>query len=309
MIKNGAELINMGVQKIPTLVDPIIPKVGLIALTGTSDIGKSTMLLQLCSDIVLHDKFLEFPISANHKSTIYVSTEDDMFSISYRLQKLKGSDEEKLKKMRFVFSTDDLVKTIDDELNREKADVVAIDTFADIYSSEMNQVNKVRTFMNDYYNLAIKHQCLIIFNHHTGKYTEEKPPNKNNVIGSQGFEGKARLVMELRPDYGDSSKRHLCIVKGNYLGAEYKESSFELSFDPEKGFQRTGNRTDFDLLVKPKLFKPVANKDVEKALAIQLRKEKKSYRAIAEALKEKGYDVPKSTISDWLRPLSDRKKS
>ena len=62
-VKNGAELMNMGITKIPTLVDPIIPKVGIISLVGTSDIGKSTLLLQLCSDITLNDTFLDFPIN------------------------------------------------------------------------------------------------------------------------------------------------------------------------------------------------------------------------------------------------------
>jgi RecA-family ATPase len=301
-VKNGAELLNMSITKIPTLVDPIIPKVCLMALTGTSDIGKSTMLLQLCCDIALNDRFLDFPINAEHKSAIYVSTEDDMYSISYRLQKLKGCDEEKLKNMRFIFNSDNLVKTIDSELTNQKADVVVIDTFTDVYPGEMNQINKVRTFMNDYFNLAIKHQCLVIFNHHTGKYTEEKPPSKNNAIGSAGFEGKARVVIELRPDYSGSSKKHFCIVKGNYLGNEYKESSFELSFDEKSGFKRTGIRTDFNLLAKPKLFKPVANRDVEKEMALKLRKEKKSIRTIADTLK-----VPKSTVADWVRSMSDQK--
>lgn len=301
-IMNGAELLKMGITKIPTLVDPIIPKVCIGAVTGTSDIGKTTMLLQLCSDIVLKDEFLGFPIKAVHKSTIYVSTEDDKYTVSYRMQRLAGCDEEKLKRMRFLFSTDNLVKTIDDELTRQKADLVVIDTFTDIYPGEMNQVNKVRYFLNDYFDLAIKHQCLIIFNHHTGKYTEENPPNKKNSIGSAGFEGKARLVVELRPDYNDDSKRHFCIVKANYLAPEYKKSSYELSYDEKSGFQNTGNRTLFGLLAKPKLFKPVANKDVEKEMAVKLRKEKKSIRVIAETLK-----VPKSTVSDWLKPLSDQK--
>ena len=111
-ILNGAELLHMNILKIPTLIDPIIPKVGLIALIGTSDIGKSTLLLELCNDIALKDKFLDFNINALHKSTIYVSTEDDQYSISFRIQGLKGCDEELLKNTRYIFNTQDLLKHI-----------------------------------------------------------------------------------------------------------------------------------------------------------------------------------------------------
>ena len=87
---DGAELLNMRITKIPTLIDPILPKVCLMALIGSSDIGKSSLLLQLCYDIVLNNNFLGFPINAKHMSTLYVSTEDDKFAVSNRLQKLKG---------------------------------------------------------------------------------------------------------------------------------------------------------------------------------------------------------------------------
>lgn len=301
-IITGLDLLNMGIKSIPTLVDPIMPKVCLMALIGSSDIGKSTMLLQLSSDIALNEEFLDFKINATHKSTIYVSTEDDQYAISNRLQHLEGSDPDMMKNMRFIFDSNDLVKKLDAALNDQKADLVAIDTFTDIFTGEMNQVNKVRSFMNDYYNLAIKHQCAIIFNHHTGKYTEEKPPSKTNSIGSAGFEGKVRMLMELRQDFSNPSKRHLCIVKGNYLGPEYKASSFELNFDPVTGFKRTGERKEYTELMKPRIFKPTPNKEA-KELAVQLHQENKTIREIATELSRQGFNFGKSTIGDWIKAV------
>jgi hypothetical protein len=153
--------------------------------------------------------------------------------------------------------------------------------------------------MNEFFNLAQKYQCTIAFNHHTGKYTEERPPNKNNSIGSAGFEGKARLVMELRQDYQSNLKRHLCIVKGNYLGSEYKTRSFELDFDVKTGFTRTGNRKSFEELAKPK-FNPsdTGNKDAQKLLVLKFHCEKKTISEIHEAMKELGHSMPRSTIGD-----------
>lgn len=195
---NGAELVNMGIAELPTLVEPLLLKTGLAALIGTSDIGKSTILLQLCCDVVFNNAFLDFPINPVHRSAIYLSTEDDQYMISKRLQRLKGQDEEKLKNLRFIFDSSNILKRLNEELLMQGADLVVVDTFADIFDGQMNQINEVRGQMGKFQNLAQQHQCVIIFNHHTGKHTEEKPPSKNNSIGSAGFEGKARVVIELR---------------------------------------------------------------------------------------------------------------
>ena len=300
-IYNGVELLNMKMKHLPTLVKPIIQKVGLIALIGTSDVGKSTLLLQLCSDVVLSDAFLGFSINATHKSSIYVSTEDDKYSISYRMQRFEKGNLSKVKNMKFIFSTFNIAEQIEAELKIQKADIVVVDTFSDIFPGEMNQVNKVRYFMNEFYELAMKYECLIVFNHHTGKYTEEKPPNKTNSIGSAGFVDKCRMVMELRRDYNDETKRHLCIVKGNHLGPEFKISSYELDFNQTQGFTITGKRESFDNLAKPKYGKVIPSKIAEKTEAIKLKAEGKSVRQIVEKLKDNGVNVSKSTVGEWTK--------
>lgn len=303
VVYDGEELFKLKITTIPCLVEPIIPKEGVIALVGSSDVGKSTLLLQLCCDIVLNEEFIGFPITAKYKRAIYVSTEDDKDAISFRLQKLKENDIKELKNLRFIFDTDNLLENLEKLIIKERVDLVVIDTFTDIYTGEMNQINKVRSFMNEYHNLAKKYECLIVFNHHTGKYTEEKPPSKNNSIGSAGFEGKARLVMELRQDFSFPDKRHLCIVKGNYLGSEYKDSSFELEFDQTSGYVSTGNREYFSSLVKPKPGKVFLNRDVEKKIAYKLHLEGKSSREISTTLEEMGYKVSKSTVAEWINSL------
>jgi hypothetical protein len=56
------------------------------------------------------------------------------------------------------------------------------------------------------------------------------------------------MVIELRNDRADSSLKHLCIVKGNYLPAEYKQRSYVLHFDEHMNFTNTGGRTNFEAL-------------------------------------------------------------
>ena len=86
----------------------------------------------------------------------------------------------------------------------------------------VNESNQVRLFLNQYSQLARKSKCLIIFMHNCGKRTEHFMPSKHNLLGSQAFEAKMRLVLELRTDIENVTYQHLCRVKGNYRSAEYK---------------------------------------------------------------------------------------
>jgi len=107
----------------------------------------------------------------------------------------------------------------------------------------------IRQSLNQYRALASKHSCSICFLHHTSKRTERLDPSKNNILSGQGFEAKMRLVVELRSDPDEENIKHLCIVKGNYLGPEFKRSSYVLQFDPDSFlFTNTGQRTGFDKL-------------------------------------------------------------
>jgi RecA-family ATPase len=129
--------------------------------------------------------------------------------------------------------------------------MVIIDCFSDAYGGDLKDTQKIRTYLHPFQELAQKHQCLILFLHHTGKRTENYEPSKNNLLSGQGFEAKMRLVIELRADLMNPNFRHLCIVKGNYLPASYKKESYVLKFDEQNfTFTNTGERTPFELLIK-----------------------------------------------------------
>ena len=251
--KTGSDLLMREIDEIPCLVDPILPRSGVVALGGASDTGKSSILRQLAIDVCTGDKFLGFTINSRHKRAIYVSTEDDEMAVSYLLNKqnkdlLLHPDE--FSELIFMFDTENLVDKLDKMITDNPVDLVVIDCFTDIYSRSMNQANEVRTFLNQFSQLANKHQCLFTFLHHTGKNRENDLPSKNNLLGSQAFEAKMRAVFELRNDLGDDTKKHLCIVKGNYLPAEYKKESYVLNFSENLVFTNTGDRCVFDMLVK-----------------------------------------------------------
>jgi len=170
--------------------------------------------------------------------------------------------------------------------------IVCIDAFTDLYGRSMNESNQVRSFLNDYSQLAQKHRCLILFLHHCGKRTEDGEPSKHNLLGSQAFEAKMRLVMELRCDNADKDLRHLCIVKGNYLPKEYKNESYQLWFNENMTFENTGVRIPFENLAK--------TEDTGKGKYEQIKMYQSQGLSMEEIAQELGYKN-KSSVSRLLQ--------
>jgi len=249
----GEDLLNRKVENIPCLIDPIMQKTGLACLAGSSDTGKSMILRQLCIAVSLgRTQFLGWKLNTIHQSAIYVSTEDDSTATSFLLNKqAQGIDPALLKNLRFIFDSENLITELDTELIAQPADLVVVDCFGDAFGQDLKDTQKVRTFLNKFTRLAEKHKCLFLFLHHTGKRTENLEPNKNNLLSGQGFEGKMRLVIEFRADPTRQDRRHICIVKGNYLAADHKQESYVLEFDKDTFlFKETDCRTAFESLAK-----------------------------------------------------------
>jgi len=252
----GYKLLSEPIGAIPFLVENLLIKQGLSSVVGTSDCGKSTFLRQLAVSVVAkHDYFLDFKINATHNAGIYVSTEDDELSLNYLLNKQNQEfrlEPTELSDLIFIFDSTNLLEKLEEVLQRKGLDFIIIDAFADLFSGNLNQTNDVRCFLESYNILAKKYHCAIIFLHHTGKRTETLEPSKNNVIGSQGYEAKMRLLLELRPDYVDNSKRHLCILKANYIPKHLKDKSYVLNFSENMVFANTGDRVNLGDLAKKK---------------------------------------------------------
>lgn len=252
---SGYELLKKENESIPFLIEGLLQSVGIGAVVGSSDTGKSSFLRQLATAVATKQPdFLGWSINAIHNKAIYVSSEDDERAVSFLLKKqAKGSrvSDELYKNLRFVFDTDNLLETLESLLQESRVDLIVIDAYSDLFGGQMNSNNEVRVFLNKYSQLAQKYECLVLFLHHTAKRTEQSEPSKNNVIGSQGFEAKMRILIELRQDFMEKNYRHLCIVKGNYLPQEMKTESFVLWFNENMVFANTARRVPFESLVKP----------------------------------------------------------
>lgn len=301
---SGSTLLQNGITEMPTIITPILPKVGVCALAGESDGGKSTFLRDLAINVATcSNQFLGWQINATHNSVIYVSSEDDEYAISYLLNKQVGSSQpaENYENLRFIFETDDILKKIEEELEFAPADIVIVDAFSDLFDGEINSSTKVRNYINPYSNIAKKYKCLVLYLHHTGKRTQNLSPSKDNLLGSQGFEAKMRLVMELRKDPSDNRYRHLCIVKGNYLENSYKTHSYKLEFLSNMTFRNTGVRVPFENLIPNNSTADVL--DAYKSRALELLSRNTSKSLIFETLKNEGCPRGRTTIYEWFKEL------
>ena len=289
------ELKNQEIKEVDYLVDRLIPKGTLCSLVGESDTGKSSLLRQLAVSIAYGDNsFIGFKLNDQCRNVVYVSTEDGEMSTGVWLNKHFGKDtvdHESLTRLKFLFITENLYQNLKEVIKNNCVDLLIIDSYADIFEGSMNDSNIVRSFLTKYNELANMYGVTIIFLHHTKKSSEGARPNKNSILGSQGFEAKMRSVMMLTKDKDDDTLRHLCVVKNNYLPEKDKKLSYVLRFNENLSFEATGERVDFNDLDNPEYME----------LAKELRNKGKSLRDIVDELNNKGFKVGKSTLQRKLK--------
>ena len=291
----GADVIkNKNYKEVEYLVDKLIPRGTLCALVGESDTGKSSLLRQLAVSMVYGDEdFLGFKMKSSCNNVLYVSTEDGEMATSVWLNKYFGQEKSKddiLSRLNFIFSTDGIISNLRDTVKKNCIDLIIVDSYADLFTGSMNNSNEVRGFLNQYDNLVNEFGTTVIFLHHTKKSSAGSRPNKNNILGSQGFEAKMRSVMMLTKDNVNKSHRHLCVVKNNYMPETNKSESFVLKFNEQLAFENTGERVDLDELIDEDYLKQ----------AKELREGGKSIRAITDELNSNGFNVSKSSIQRKL---------
>jgi len=284
------QLKNKELKEVDYLVDQLFPRGTLCALVGESDTGKSSLLRQLAVSVAYGDEtFIGFKLNDKCRNVVYVSTEDGEMGTSVWLNKHLGEDitnNEALSQLKFLFITDNLYDNIRKVICENCIDLLIIDSYADIFEGSMNDSNVVRSFLTKYNDLANQYGITIIFLHHTKKSSEGMKPNKNSILGSQGFEAKMRSVMMLTKDKDDDSLRHLCVVKNNYLSPEEKKRSYVIKFNENLSFESIGKRVNLDDLDNPKYLQ----------VAKDLRSLGKSLNEIVEALNNLGFSVKRSTL-------------
>lgn len=251
-----AELLQMEVTELPCLFAPIFLKSGISVLVGGSDTGKSSLLRQMCMCVATGRDFLGWKYNGEHHRAIYFSSEDDptitakVIKCYNRTMQLSAKAAENLR-FEFEVNPDTIAERLITMLKEQPADLVVIDAFGDAFNGKnLNDNKEIRAFYATFKTIAKAFNCLIVFNHHTGKRTLAYAPDKDNSLGSQAIEAAPRMAIELRQDPTDTEVKHFCIVKANYLASEYKTKSYAIKMDENLVFSLTGARAEFAELAK-----------------------------------------------------------
>lgn len=250
------DLLTMDVKELPCLFEPIFIKSGIAVLYGGSDAGKSTLLRQMAMCVSTGRDFLGWKYKGEHHRAIYFSSEDDdrlTAIVTQRYNKTMQLPKQAYENLRFSFEIDpDTIATkVAEMLKAQPADLVVIDALADAFNGKsLNDNKEIRAFYAPFKAIAKECNCLIIFNHHSGKRTDAYSPTKDNSLGSQAIEAAPRLAIELRPDPDNAEIKHFCVVKCNYLSSSYKTQSYALKMDENFVFSTTGERSNYADLAK-----------------------------------------------------------
>jgi archaellum biogenesis ATPase FlaH len=289
-IKTAEDLLALNIDSIPMLLPPILQQSGVAALSGSSDVGKSYLCLNLAISICSGDtSSLGFILNPIHKKVLIVCTEDSEAEVSVRLKSFEKSKMLIPGSLRFVFQPENLLTILRKELSENPVDLVVIDTFGDVFTGSINQSIEVRTFLKPYKKLAASFGCLIVFSHHIGKGKESNNlPSKNDVLGSQAIESACRMVLMLRKN--PDGKRILTSVKGNNIPDEFKDKGIILDFDVVSGFSQTGDVIDFRS--NPNL----DNELIQKVIELRSSIPKPSLEKVAQNLKLQGYKIDKNKV-------------
>lgn len=302
------ELLENPAERQPVLVEPLFPQCGLGAVIGSSDCGKSTLLRQLAACVAGGRDFLLWKTFPVHKRVLYVSTEDDSGAMSELLKRQNKAwqlSKEEAERVEFLFSCDCIAEKVEACLVAKPVDLVIIDTFGDICKDDIFQSNNIRNLLNLFADTARRHGCFILFAHHIRKTGENTAPSKLNALGSQAFEAKMRVLIELRRSKRNKDLLHLCIVKGNYLPNDYKQQSFDLQTDSDMNFTATGGRTELSEInsylpvippVNEEQLALMQQKEKDKESIIKLYKQGKSIREISELVPQS-----KSTVQRIIK--------
>lgn len=285
-IKTGFDLMNRDPShRQDYLWGPYLSRKGISVIYGSSDTGKSKLMLQLCMEIV-HKKenFLGYDLKPKHHRALFISAEDNDDDFERVLEMQKDLiDQKYAQNFCIIFGAENIEDKVQGFLRQFPVDLIVVDCFTDVYAKDINDNSAIRRYYIEFDKIINAHGCQVIFIHHSGKNKEYGPPNKGNSVGAQSITSKPRFVMELRNESReDPDVRQLWITKANNLGSSEKRRSIELKFDETVlRFTPTGKRH------------PIVEDEPEKAYSNRPELFKAAYKLKVEG---KTYDQIKSVL-------------
>jgi len=285
---SAKSLIENDLVEIEWVWEKFIPSRGITIISGESDLGKSTLMRQFVLSVVSGEtEFLGKKIFAPNRKAIYVSTEDDEYSISPRIKRevVFFPEETDYRNLVYIFDSEDILGKLGQVFAAGQYDCVVIDALGDLFEGDSNSATVTRNLLNEYKRFADKFSTCIIFIHHLRKSAPNSNKTKNDLLGSSAIQAKARSVLMLSSSINRTS-RILQVVKGNYLPSEEKEVKYELTYT-EGIFDQSTTKSGSSISTTEERITQIV---------YSLRKEGYTIRNITQQLQEMGIDISKTKV-------------
>ena len=223
-------------------VQDLIPSSTVTLFSGDGGTGKSLVALQLATSTALARPWLGLPV--HEGKAVYLSAEDDKSELHRRLADIAHAENVNLGdienlKLRSLAGEDallallgnggaleptPLLAAIEELLERDKPDLLVLDTLADYFAGNENDRAQARQFVGILRGLAIRHKCAVFMLAHPSL------TGLNSGTGTSGSTGwnnsvRSRLYLSRVKQDGyeaNPDTRVLQTMKSNYarIGAE-----------------------------------------------------------------------------------------
>lgn len=172
-------------------INKILPQ-GLFILAGSPKIGKSWLILDICTTVSSGSEIWDYRTEQN--GVLYYALEDTHRRIQSRIIKM-GADKKDMKNFNIKLSAPCLSKGLVEQIDHHMQEypdtaLVVIDTFEHIrnkdivkqtlYSTDYNDIKQLRTITD-------KYPVTLLLVHHTRKMQDDDPLNL--ISGSTGISG------------------------------------------------------------------------------------------------------------------------
>ena len=175
--------------RVEWLIDGILPKRGVLLVTGEAGIGKSWLLLSMAVCLDNGTPWLEM-VGTDRSSVLLIDEENSRELLSLRLRKLGGVQSA----LRFLLGQGVMVddplrfEAINQMLEDEKPDVLVLDSLVRFHSGNENDaqdMGRVSRLLNE---LRRRHGCAVVVIHH-----RRKPNSMGSNDARHAFRGSSEI--------------------------------------------------------------------------------------------------------------------
>lgn len=226
---DAKERIHTGIREFDRVLGGGIVKGSLVLVGGDPGIGKSTLLLQMCREVS--------KIADSSCKVLYISGEESLQQIKLRADRLGEFSGEV-----FLLSETNL-ELIEQTLEREKPDIVVIDSIQTVYREEVGaapgSVSQVREATASLLQLAKgKEITIFIVGHVTKEGTVAGPRMLEHMVDTVlYFEGDSsaiyRILRAVKNRFGSTNEIGVFEMAGNGLLEVQNPSQYMLEGKPE----------------------------------------------------------------------------